>query len=202
MKHRLPVIVVWVVGLIGSNGAVGQVPLLDQTTLNGNFNFIYGVYQRSNSSVVMGTLSFDGQGHYTAVAGSATSQGSYRVNLEGTGSLTNWIDPTLPPLSLRVAAGTALIGGSTLEQSAANQHDLLLAIPAATQAPVMCGPWGGLTYLYTPGPRFESRFRSSGTSTPSTIAATAALRGSTVIVRQTSTRWGRRSPSSKAWKRS
>src|SRR5260370_42163363 len=89
--------------LIGSSAAIAQVPVLDQTTLNGKFNFVYSVYQRSSSFVAMGSITFDGQGHYTTATGSATNQGSYRVNLDGTGSLTNWVDPTLPPLSLRVA---------------------------------------------------------------------------------------------------
>src|SRR5215472_15048326 len=126
-----------IASLIGNAFAIAQIPVLDQTTLNGKFNFVYGVYQRTTSSVVMGTLSFDGQGHYTAVTGSTTSRGPYRVNLDGTGSLDNWIDPTLPPLSLRLAAGAALLGGSTLELSTADQHDMLLAVPAATSAPAM-----------------------------------------------------------------
>ena len=87
-----------VAGLIGSTWAVAQIPVLDQNTLNGKFNFVYGVYRRSTASVVVGSLTFDGQGHYTAVADKATGQGMYQVNLDGSGSLTNWIDPTLPPL--------------------------------------------------------------------------------------------------------
>jgi len=148
--------------LIGSGAAIAQVPVLDQSTLNGKFNFIYGVYQRSNSTVVTGTLSFDGQRQYTVVTGSATAQGSYRVNLDGTGSLSNWVDPTLPPLSLRVAAGVALVGASTVEQSTADQHDLLLAIPAATKAPTMSGPWGGVSFLYTPDRRSSLAPANSG----------------------------------------
>jgi hypothetical protein len=160
---------VWIAGLMGISPGIAQVPVLDQTTLNGKFNFVYGVYKRDSSSVSMGAVTFDGQGHYALAAGSATSQGSYRVNLDGTGSLTNWVDPTLPPLSLRVAAGAALVGASTVEQSTADQHDLLLAIPAATKAPVMSGPWGGVTFLYTAGPpvlsragRFRLMFDGSG----------------------------------------
>jgi uncharacterized protein (TIGR03437 family) len=144
----------WFLILTGS--AIAQVPALDQTVLNGKFNFVYGVYQRSTSSVSTGTLAFDGQGHY-AVTGAATGMGSYRMNPDGTGSITNWIDPTLPPLSIRIGAGAAVIGGSTLEQSTADQHDLLLAVPAATKAPVMSGPWGGLTFLYSPGPPLLAR---------------------------------------------
>jgi uncharacterized protein (TIGR03437 family) len=155
--------------------ALAQVPVLDQTTLNGKFNFVYGVYLRSSSSVMTGTITFDGQGHYTASTGSTTSQGTYRVNLDGTGSLTNWIDATLPPLSLRLGAGAAVIGGSTLEQSTADQHDLLLAVPPATKAPVMSGAWGGLTFLYTPGPpvvaragRFRLIFDAAGNASSTT----------------------------------
>ena len=155
--------------LFAGAAALAQVPVLDQTTLNGKFNYVYGVYQRSSSSVTMGAITFDGRGHYAVAAGSATSQGSYRVNLDGTGSLTNWIDPTLPPLSLRLAAGAALIGGSTVEQSTAYQHDLLLAVPAATTTPTLNGPWGGVSFLYTPGPpvlaragRFRLMFDGSG----------------------------------------
>src|SRR5690348_11564544 len=100
--------------------AVAQVPALDQSALNGKFNFVYGVYQRSSASVTMGSVSFDGQGHYAAVTGSITTQGSYRVNPDGTGSIANWTDPTLPPLSLRMGAGAAVVGASTLEQSTAD----------------------------------------------------------------------------------
>src|SRR5438128_2580596 len=160
---------VWIAGLMGISPAIAQVPVLDQTTLNGKFNFVYGVYKPDSSSVSMGALTFDGLGRYTAVTDSATSQGFYRVNIDGTGSLTNWIDPTLPPLGLRVGAGAAVIGASTVEQSTADQHDLLLAIPAGTKAPVMSGPWGGVSFLYTPGPpvlsragRFRLMFDGSG----------------------------------------
>jgi uncharacterized protein (TIGR03437 family) len=159
---------VLIAGLVG-RAAIAQVPVLDQTTLNGKFNFVYGVYQRSNASVGMGTLSFDGQGHYTAVTSSATSQGFYSVNPDGTGSLTNWTNPTLPPLSLRLGAGAAVVGASTLEQSTADQHDLMLAVPAATRAVAMNGSWGGVSFLYTPGPpvvaragRFRLMFDGSG----------------------------------------
>jgi len=156
--------------LIGlSSLAFAQVPWFDQTVLNGKFNFLYGVYERSSSSVVMGSLTFDGRGHYTALTGSVSSQGSYRVNLDGTGSLTNWIDPTRPPLSLRVGAGFAVVGGSTMEQSTVDQHDFLLAIPAAAKAANMSGPCGGVSVLYTPGPpalaragRFRLVFDTSG----------------------------------------
>src|SRR5260370_24311711 len=99
---------VWIAGLIGSSAAIAQVPVLDQTTLNGKFNFVYGVYQRSSSSVGVGSITFDGQGHYTTATGSTTSQGAYRVNLHGTGSLTNWNHPTLPPLGPRGGADPAV----------------------------------------------------------------------------------------------
>lgn len=162
---------VLIAGLAG-RAAIAQVPTLDQTTLNGKFNFVYGIYQRTNASVVMGTLSFDGQGHYTAVTSSAITEGSYRVNPDGTGNITNWNDPTLPPLSLRLGAGVAVIGASTLEQSTAYQHDLMIAIPAATQMPVMNGPWGGVSFLYTAGPpplaragRFRLMFDAAGNVT-------------------------------------
>src|SRR5215469_14797087 len=81
-----------------------QIPALDQTSLNGKFNFIYGLYQRSSSSVTMGMISFDGQGHFTLSAGTVTGQGSYRIDPDGLGSLSNPFDATLPPLSLRLAA--------------------------------------------------------------------------------------------------
>lgn len=60
-----------------------QIPSLDQSTLSGRFNFIYGVYQRGNASVSTGTLTFDGKGHYDSVAGTSSSPGSYRVNPDG-----------------------------------------------------------------------------------------------------------------------
>src|SRR5258708_32490989 len=102
--------IVLISALLGSSAAIAQVPVLDQTTLSGKFNFVYGVYQRSSSSVVMGNITFDGQGHFTTTAGTAMSQGSYRVNLDGTGRLTNWVDPTLPPPSLPAAAGGPTVG--------------------------------------------------------------------------------------------
>jgi uncharacterized protein (TIGR03437 family) len=136
---------------------MAQVPTLDQRSLNGNFNFVYGVYRRSSASVTMGSLSFDGRGHYSAVTGSVTIQGSYRVNPDGTGSITNWTDPTLPPLSLRLGAEASVVGASTLEQSTADQHDLMLAVPAATKPAAMSGPWGGVSFLYTPGPPILAR---------------------------------------------
>ncbi len=155
--------------LVAATAALAQVPVLDQRSLNGKFNFVYGVYQRSNSSVAMGSITFDGQGHYTAATGSLTAQGFYRVNSDGTGSLTNPLDPLQPPLSLRLAAGVAMMGGSTIEQSTADRHDLLLALPAPTQSPAIAGAWGGVTFLYSPGPpalaragRFRLVFDSNG----------------------------------------
>src|SRR5579872_23745 len=137
--------------------ACAQVPALDQTSLNGKFNYVYGVYQRSNASVSMGSITFDGSGGYTVTTNSDNRNGSYRVNQDGTGSLTNWSDPTLPPLSLRLGAGAAVIGGSTLEQSTADQHDLFIGIPAATKTPAMNGAWGGVSFLYSPSPSLVAR---------------------------------------------
>lgn len=147
-----------------------QEPLLNQTSLNGKFNFVYGLYERSSSSVTMGTITFDGQGHYTMAAGSTTGEGSYRVDIDGLGSLSNPFDATLPPLNLRLAAGGRMLGGSTLDQSTAYRHDMLLALPSAAKAPAMAGSWGGVTYLYTPGPptvfaragRFRFAFDAGG----------------------------------------
>ncbi len=165
------------VPLVVVTTAFAQIPALNQSVLNGKFNFVYGVYQRNSSSVSLGALTFDGQGQFNAVsaAGSAVGKGFYRVNPDGTGSLTNWIDPTLPPLSLRLGAGAAVIGGSTVDQNTVDLHDLLLAVPAPTQAPAMAGPWGGVSLLYTPGPplfaragRFRLAFDAAG-SVNSTI---------------------------------
>ncbi len=160
--------------LVGS--VFAQVPTLDQTTLNGKFNFVYGLYQRSSSSAIMGTISFDGKGHYTLAAGDTNAQGVYRIDVDGLGSLSNPFDETLPPINLRIAAGGKLAGGSTLDQSTADRHDLLLALPAATKTPAMAGNWGGVTYLYTPGPptlfaragRFRFQFGADGTLSSTT----------------------------------
>ena len=150
--------------------SLGQVPVLDQTTLNGRFNFIYGLYQRSSSSATMGTITFDGKGYYTLAAGNVTSQGVYRIDIDGLGVLSNPFDPTLPAINLRVAAGARMFGGSTLNEGTADRHDMFLALPAASKAPSMTGNWGGVTFLYTPGPptffaragRFRFSFDASG----------------------------------------
>src|SRR5260370_21262655 len=62
-----------------------------------------------------------------------------------------------------------MIGGSTLNQSAADRHDLLLAIPVPTRPQAITGTWGGITFLYTPGPpllaragRFRFVFQANG----------------------------------------
>ena len=98
-----------IAGLIGG-AARAQVPILDQTVLNGKFNFVYGLYKRSSSSVTMGTITFDGQGRYTMASGSQIGQGFYRVDPDGLGSLSNPFDPTLPPINLRLAAGARMVG--------------------------------------------------------------------------------------------
>lgn len=74
-----------------------------------------------------------------------------------------------------MGAGAAVIGGSTLEQSAADQHDLLIGVPAPAKAPTMSGPWGGVSFLYSPGPpvfaragRFRLVFDASGNVNSST----------------------------------
>ena len=161
--------------LLAGTPAFAQIPVLNQASFNGKFNFVYGVYERSSASVVMGSLNFDGQGKYTASIGTTAAQGFYRVNTDGTGSFMNPLDPTLPPLSLRIAAGVALIGGSTLEQSTADRHDLLIALPAPSSPPAMAGNWGGVTYLYAPGTapfaragRFRFAFDASGNTNSTT----------------------------------
>jgi uncharacterized protein (TIGR03437 family) len=158
------------IALLFAGGAAAQIPQLNETSLSGRYHFVYGVYQRSQAQTTMGTLNFDGQGHYTAAAGGVTVQGSYHIDSDGTGNLTNPLDPLQPPLSLRLSAGLAMIGGSTLEQSVAYRHDLLLAISAGAQPPAMKGAWGGITFLYSPGPpllaragRFRLVFDTSGT---------------------------------------
>ena len=170
MKHQFPMI-----ALLFAGGAAAQVPQLNEASLAGRFHFVYGVYQRSQAQTTMGTLNFDGQGHYTVSAGSVTAQGSYHIDTDGTGSLTNPLDPLQPPLSLRLSAGSRMIGGSTLEQSVAYRHDLLLAISAGTQPPVLTGAWGGVTFLYSPGPpllaragRFRFVFDTNGNVNSST----------------------------------
>ena len=152
MKHQFSML-----ALLFAGGAAAQVPQLTEASLSGRYHFVYGVYQRSQAQTTMGTLNFDGQGHYTAAAGSVTAQGSYHVDSDGTGSLTNPLDPLQPPLSLRLSAGSTMIGGSTLEESVSYRHDLLLAISASTQPPPMTGAWGGITFLYSPGPPLLAR---------------------------------------------
>src|SRR5260370_1435232 len=77
--------------------------------------------------------------------------------------------PFQPLLDLRLQAGSTTSGVSTLEQSTADRPDLLLAVLAPKKPPVMTGAWGGLTFLYTPGPpvlartgRFRFLFDASG----------------------------------------
>jgi hypothetical protein len=116
--------------VILAGSTLAQVPVLDQTTLDGKFNFVYGLYQRSSSSVTMGTITFDGRGHYAMAAGNLTTQGVYSIDIDGLGRLSNPFDATLPPLNLRIAAGVKMFDGSTLDQSTADRHDMLLALPA------------------------------------------------------------------------
>jgi uncharacterized protein (TIGR03437 family) len=163
MKYRLLTTVLF------AGYMVAQVPQLGVASLSGRYHFVYGVYQRSQAQTVMGTLTFDGQGHYTVAAGSLISQGFYHVNTDGTGNFTNPLDPLQPPLSLRLSAELTTIGASTLEQSVADRHDLLLAVLAPTKPPAMTGAWGGLTFMYAPGPpllvragRFRFLFDASG----------------------------------------
>src|SRR6266567_2596941 len=164
VKHPLSVI-----ALLFAANAAAQVPRLNDASLSGRYHFVYGVYQRSQAQTTMGSLNFDGQGHYTAVTGNLTTQGSYHVDIDGTGALTNPSDPLHPPLGLRLSANLTLIGGSTLELSVAYRHDLLLAISAGTQPPAIKGAWGGATFLYSPGPpplaqsgRFRLVFDANG----------------------------------------
>lgn len=152
MRHQFSMIAILLAG-----SAAAQIPQLNEASLSGRFHFVYGVYQRSQAQTTMGTLNFDGQGHYTAAAGSLTLQGSYRVDSDGTGSMTNPLDPLQPPLSLRLSAASTIIGGSTLEQSVAYRHDLLLGVSAGTQPPLIKGAWGGITFLYSPGPPLLAR---------------------------------------------
>jgi uncharacterized protein (TIGR03437 family) len=161
--------------LFATSVAWGQVPVLNQASLNGKFSFVYGVYHRGSSSVVMGTIDFDGSGGYTASFGTTVAQGFYRVNGDATGSFTNPLDPTLPPLALRLAAGASLIAASTLEQSTAERHDLLLAVPVPTAPPSLPGNWGGISYLYAPGTttfaragRFRFVFAADGSTSSTT----------------------------------
>jgi len=57
----------------------------------------------------MGTITFDGKGHYSLVAGDTNAQGVYRVDVDGLGSLSNPFDQTLPPINLRIAASAKLL---------------------------------------------------------------------------------------------
>src|SRR5258708_2347388 len=151
MTYRLLTVV------LSAGCMVAQVPQVGVASLSGRYYFVYGVYQRSQAKTVMGTLNFDGQGHYTLSAGSLAAQGFYGVNSDATGSFTNPLDPLQPPLALRLSAGSTTIGASTLEQSTADRPDLLLAVLAPTKPPVMTGAWGGLTFMYTPGPPVLAR---------------------------------------------
>jgi len=152
------------IAILLAGSAAAQIPQLNEASLSGRFHFVYGVYQRSQAQTTMGTLNFDGQGHYTAAAGSLTLQGSYRVDSDGTGSMTNPLDPLQPPLSLRLSAASTIIGGSTLEQSVAYRHDLLLGVSAGTQPPLIKGAWGALPFSIrqarhsSPGPAASGSF--------------------------------------------
>jgi hypothetical protein len=147
----------FIIALLLAACAGAQVPQLNNASLSGRYHFVYGVYQRSQSQATMGTVNFDGQGHYTVAGGGVAAQGLYRVDSDGTGNLSNPLDPLQPPLSLRLSVGVTMIGASTLEQSSTDRHDLLVAVPAGSQPPSMKGNWGGITFLYTPGPPLLAR---------------------------------------------
>src|SRR5258708_3536052 len=154
--------------------ALAQVVAVDNQSISGKYQIVYAVWQRSQSGTLMGTMQFDGAGAFTLQgrwqAGSTVSRtvnalGNYRVQPDGTGQITNPMDPLLPPLSLRLGANGETLGGSTLESSAAFQHDLLIALKGSSvsrTAADLNGVWAGVHNVYIPGapPRARAgRFR-------------------------------------------
>src|SRR5712691_12159395 len=144
--------------------ALAQVVAVDNQSISGKYQFVYAVWQRTQSGTLMGTMQFDGNGAFTlqgrwqagsTVSRTVNAQGSYRVQSDGTGQITNPMDPLLPPLSLRLGANGDTLGGSTLESSTTYQHDLLIALqasPASRTVADLNGVWAGVHDVYAAGP--------------------------------------------------
>ena len=141
-----------------------QVDAVNNQSILGKYQFVYAVWQRTQSGTLTGVMQFDGNGSFSLQgrwqAGAAVSQtlnvqGNYRVQSDGTGQITNPIDPLLPPLSLRLGANGGTIGGSTLEANTAYQHDLLIALQASSASRTVAdlnGVWAGVHNMYASGP--------------------------------------------------
>jgi hypothetical protein len=88
-----------------------------------------------------------------------------------TGSISNPLDPLMPPLQLRVSADLDTLGASTIDYNSTYQHDLWVAVRASTgkTAADLSGSWGGVANYYSPAPviaragRFLFQFDGKGT---------------------------------------
>jgi hypothetical protein len=161
--------------------AFSQVVAVNNQSISGKYQFVYAVWQRTQSGTLTGVMQFDGNGSFTVqgrwqgganVAQAVNAQGSYRVQSDGTGQIANPIDPLLPPVSLRLGANGGTIGGSTLEATTAYQHDLLIALQASSASRTVAdlnGVWAGVHNMYASGPppfaragRFRFQFDGQG----------------------------------------
>ena len=160
---------------------LAQVTSVGTQSISGKYQLVYAVWQRSQAGTLTGSAQFDGKGGYTlqgrwqagaSVTRTVSAQGTYRVQPDGTGQITNPLDALLPPLSLRFGANGTTVSGSTLEQSSSDQHDLLIAVPASSQtrsAADLTGAWAGVHNTYIPGTtpvaragRFRFQFDGQG----------------------------------------
>jgi len=167
-------------GLTAILPAFSQVSSVSNQSISGKYFFVYAVWKRTDAGTLMGSIQFDGNGGYTLQgkwqAGTSTrtisAQAGYRVLPDGTGQIGNPMDPLMPPLSLRLGANAGTVSGSTLEQSTADQHDLLIAVqaPSGTRSVAdLNGAWAGVHNAYLPGSstiaragRFRFQFDEQG----------------------------------------
>ena len=131
-------------------------------SFSGSYQFVYAVWQRGSAFAVMGSAVFDGVGKYTfqgiqrstGHSASVTGTGEYTLQPDFTGSISNPLDPLMPPLQLRVSADLDTLGASTIDYNSTYQHDLWVAVRASTgkTAADLSGSWGGVANYYSPAP--------------------------------------------------
>jgi hypothetical protein len=139
--------------------APAQVTGLTDASVSGNFFFRHvqltsdTLGNISNTSCALGTMTFDGAGHYNlnAVqtvgnqnATTLTGQGSYSVASGGLMTLGN---PQRNNFTINARIGTEAIVGSTTE-SGDNTFDFFIAVPAATPAQAAAS-FSGTYYVTT-----------------------------------------------------
>jgi uncharacterized protein (TIGR03437 family) len=150
--------------------------------ISGVYQVVYGVWQRGTAFTIIGTATFDGAGKYTfqgtqrsvGHSASVSGGGSYALQADLTGSLSNPLDSLLPALNLRISSDGATLGASTIDYNTTYQHDLWIAVRAPSggkSVTDLAGSWGGVANFYNPSPvlaragRFLFQFDGKGSIT-------------------------------------